>query len=195
MQVARPAGRGLEGLLPAYRARIHRYIQRLVHDRCDAEDLTQETLLRAQQELGALQDPAALGGWLRRIAANACTDFLRGSARRRGGRLGALDGEGGDQAAGRPGAAELIDRARMSACGARFLRRLPEPYREVILLHDLLGLTSAEVARRLGCTPGAVKIRLHRARQRFRAMIEEGCDLDRDGRGVLVGGAPKRRGR
>jgi RNA polymerase sigma-70 factor (ECF subfamily) len=183
-----------EALLGAHRARIERHIRRLVRDRGDAEDLTQETLLRAQQQLGALKDRRALGAWLRRIATNVCTDHLRESARR--GRL-ADGGRDGDLGLGAPsgGAAhpsleELVDRARMNACGETFLKRLPAAHREVLVLHDLRGLTSAEIARRLGCTVGAVKIRLHRARRQFRAALEEGCEFYRDAGGALVG-APK----
>ncbi len=70
---------------------------------------------------------------------------------------------------------------------------IPDRYRAVLLLHDLQGLTSVEIARLLRCTPGSVKIRLHRARKRFREALERECDLYRDDRGVLLG-SPKPRG-
>jgi DNA-directed RNA polymerase specialized sigma24 family protein len=57
----------------------------------------------------------------------------------------------------------------------------------VLLLHDLQGLSSVEIARLLRCMPGSVKVRLHRARCRFRAALEKECHFYRDERGVLLG--------
>ena len=82
---------------------------------------------------------------------------------------------------------QLVEKAEMIACGEKFLDRLPDGYRTVILLHDLLGLSSSEIALLLRCTPGSVKIRLHRARARFRAALEAGCEFYRNERGTLVG--------
>lgn len=178
--------------LDRYRARIHRHIRGLVRDPGDAEDLTQETFLRAHQRLDSLKEPAALGVWLYRIATHVCYDHLRRASRRR-----APDGSPPDEEARRPEELELaaegpsldqlVERAEMSACGEEFLDKLPDGYRNVILLHDLLGLTGVEIARLLRCSPGTVKIRLHRARGRFRAALEAGCDFYHNERGVLVG--------
>lgn len=180
-------GTQLEAALASQRPRVHRLVRSLVPDAGAADDLTQETLLRAHQQLDTLEDPAALGAWLLRIARNVCTDFLRETSRR-GSREGEAltealpwEGEGSDA---------LVDRAAMNACGEELLHRLPPRYRRVLVLHDLLGLTSVEIGRLLRCTPGSVKIRLHRARRLFRAELEQGCDFQRDERGALVG-APK----
>lgn len=181
-----------EAAFERYRDRIHRHVRRMVRNRADAEDLTQETFLRAHRQLGELRDPAALGSWLYRIATNVCCEFLRPSLARQ-----ALHpGPGPDEpeladelqlAAEGPGLDQLLDLAAMSACGAELIEKLPPSYRSVLLLHDLQGLTSPEIARLLRCSPGAVKIRLHRARREFRALLEAGCELYRDERGVLVG--------
>jgi RNA polymerase sigma-70 factor (ECF subfamily) len=195
MSPPRTAGASLQVLLEQHRGRIQRYVRLLVGNRADAEDLTQETFLRAHRELGALRDAAALGGWLHRIASNACTDFLLEAARSRAAEpldeeagAGDLVGEASD-----PGLDLAVDRARMSACGEEFLEQLPPAYRRVLLLHDWHGLTSVEIARQLGCTPGAVKIRLHRARTRFKAALEAGCEFYRDERGAFVGARKKPR--
>lgn len=71
---------------------------------------------------------------------------------------------------------------------------LPDAWRAVLLLHDLQGLSSVEIARLLRCTPGSVKIRLHRARDRFREALERECQLCRDERGVLLGRPKPRHG-
>jgi len=175
-----------EAVFEQYRARIYRHIRSLVRNRADAEDLTQETFLRAHQRLESLKEPAALGVWLYRIATHVCYDHLRRVSRQpaqaddAAGQLEELAVEG-------PGLDQLVEKAEMIACGEVFLDRLPDGYRTVILLHDLLDLSSVEIARLLRCTPGSVKIRLHRARARFRAALEAGCEFYRNERGALVG--------
>ena len=192
MTQARTERASFEVVFERYRSRIYRHIRSLVGNRGDAEDLTQETFLRAHRQARSLKEPAALGVWLYRIATNVCYDFLRQSSRRPAKAGGVAEGEADraedlDLPAEGPSPDQLLEQAEMSACGQEFLDRLPDSYRTVILLHDLLGLTSAQVARLLRCTPGTVKIRLHRARGRFRAVLEEGCDFYRNERGALVG--------
>jgi RNA polymerase sigma-70 factor (ECF subfamily) len=191
-------GRASLGPLEAYRAKLERHVRSMVRDRSDAEDLTQETLLRAHEQLGRLRDPGALGVWLYRIATRLCYDHLR-KVRLASASDAPCDAE--DEAerpedrvpAGGPGAEQLADNAAMSACGERLLDTLPDAYRAVLLLHDLQGLTSVEIAELLGCTAGAVKVRLHRARVRFREALERECHLYRDERGVLLGSPKPRR--
>jgi RNA polymerase sigma-70 factor (ECF subfamily) len=168
-----------------------------VRDRSDAEDLTQETLLRAHEQLASLRDPGALGVWLYRIATRVCYDHLR-RAGSPAAPVDRRDDEGPRGAEeripdGGPGLDQLVDNAAMSACGEKLLETLPDAYRAVLLLHDLQGLTSVEIARLMRCTPGSVKIRLHRARCRFREALERECELYRDQRGVLVGSPKPRR--
>jgi RNA polymerase sigma-70 factor (ECF subfamily) len=76
----------------------------------------------------------------------------------------------------------------MSACIQEFLEGLPDTYRTAILLHDFQGLSGTEIAELLECTPGTVKIRLHRARTRLKAALQARCDFSYDERGVLVCG-------
>jgi len=67
----------------------------------------------------------------------------------------------------------------------RFLDDLPEDYRSVIVLHDLQDLKNREVADILNCTIETVKIRLHRARKKFRTVLAENCDFYRDTKDIL----------
>ncbi len=181
-----------EAVFEAHRGRIYRHIRSLVRDPGEAEDLTQETFLRAHRQLETLRDPAALAVWLYRIATHVSYDFLRGTSRRPS-LARSIETEEGAAAehevvAEGPRLEQLIDQADMSGCVQRFLDDLPDAYRAAILLHDLQGLTDVETARLLGCTRGAVKIRLHRARTRLKAALRAGCEFSRDDRGVLVCG-------
>ena len=172
-----------------YRASIYRHVLRLVRNTSDAEDLTQETFLRAHHSSATLDDPAAAGAWLYRIATHACYDFFRRLARTPASAEGAS--EAAAVQASDPPADTLFERVEMNECGEEFLDRLPEAYRSVLLMHDLAGLSAVEIARILHSTPGAVKIRLHRARSRFRTELESGCEFYRNERGALVGARKK----
>jgi RNA polymerase sigma-70 factor (ECF subfamily) len=162
-------------LFAAYHDRICRYIAGMVRDPAEAEDLTQETFLRAHCHQEALRDPKAARGWLYRIATHVCLDRLR-----KRGQLVPLDSEEETHRA-RPAALEYpsghetVERAETSACVQRCLDYLPDSYRAVILLYEAHGLTAAEIAELLSVSVGTVKIRLHRARRRLQEVMEIGC--------------------
>ncbi|NIR46823.1 MAG: sigma-70 family RNA polymerase sigma factor, partial [Gemmatimonadetes bacterium] len=124
-----------------YRDSIYRYILRLVGDPTRADDLTQETFLRVHQRIDDLRDPAALEAWLYRIATNLCYDRFRTREHLAPPLpLVSLSDEGrilSDEAALRPD--QLLEQSEMSDCVMRFLAELPDPQREVLLLHDLQG--------------------------------------------------------
>jgi len=80
----------------------------------------------------------------------------------------------------------LVEQREMGACIQHYILSLPSDYQTVILLHDLEGLTAAEIAAILELTLANVKMRLHRARATLKAALEDGCALFCDCRGVLV---------
>jgi RNA polymerase sigma-70 factor (ECF subfamily) len=166
--------------------RISTYLLSMVRNSAEAEDLTQETFLRAYREMGSVKDPEAMPAWLYRIATNAAVDRLRQRSSLAGRQAG-LDPaviEFPD-----PEALTLekgLEQKEMSACVQRFLTDIPDAYRSVILLHDLHGLSGPEIAEALGIALPTVKMRLHRARLRLRAALEAGCELSCDQRGILV---------
>jgi RNA polymerase sigma-70 factor (ECF subfamily) len=185
------AGLTSEAIFEQYRDKIYRYILSMVRDPAEAEDLTQETFLRAHLKLESLQDRAALTVWLYRIATHVCYDRFRQSSYRRAPQpLDAAldDGQAEAQWADvdAPRLDQVIEQNEMSACVQEFIEQLPDSYRVVILLHDLHGLTNPEIAQMLGHSLGAVKIRLHRARRQLKAALTAACDFSHDERGVFV---------
>jgi len=76
---------------------------------------------------------------------------------------------------------ERLIRGEMSECVRGLIEQLPEGYRTVLLLSEMEGLADAEIAKVVGSTLEAAKIRLHRARRRLRAALEEECRLYHDG--------------
>jgi RNA polymerase sigma-70 factor (ECF subfamily) len=166
--------------------RIYRYILRLVRDSAEAEDLTQETFLRAHLRQESLRDPQAVRTWLYRIATHICLDRLRQRARHA--TVGGEDGSGRleSAASGTPSVLQVAEQKEMSACVQQYLDQLPDDYRAVILLHDLHSLTAGQIADLLGVRVGTIKIRLHRARRKLRGALEAGCAFSQDERGVFV---------
>lgn len=163
-------------LFTEYHDRIVRYIASMIRDPVEAEDLAQETFLRAHARQETLRDPTSVRGWLYRIATNVCLDRLRQRTQHV-----ALDAEAVSPS---PSAQDRAERAETSACVQRCLDYLPDHYRSVILLYETHGLTAPEIAELLGVSLANVKIRLHRARRRLAGVMNHGCNLSVGRQGV-----------
>jgi RNA polymerase sigma-70 factor (ECF subfamily) len=152
--------------------------RRFLRTEADAADAIQDAFLSAFRGLDRYTGDAALGTWLHRIVVNACLMKLRARARRPAVSLDALlpvfDATGHHVKPVRPwdGPASALDRAEVRSQVRACIDRLPDDYRTVLLLRDIEELDTAETATRLGIAPGAVKTRLHRARQALRTLLE-----------------------
>jgi RNA polymerase sigma-70 factor (ECF subfamily) len=166
--------------------RIFRYIMSMVRDTAEAEDLAQETFLRAHQRRDSLRDEGARTAWLYRIATHVSLDRLRQYARRSPKEsetdLDEIDIAEPDT----PSLQKTLEQGEMSECVQRYFNRLSDSYRSVILLHDLHDLTAPEIAQLLGESLATIKIRLHRARRKLSIALAAGCDFSHDERDVLV---------
>jgi RNA polymerase sigma-70 factor (ECF subfamily) len=165
-------------------ARVRHYATSMLHDPSTADDVVQETFLRVQKSLETVREPAKVSAWVLRIAHNLCIDHLRS----------------------RPPAAVAVDvepdkvwfdddaltthdeleRGQMSGCVRAKIEQLPENHRSVLVLCDIMELSQQEVASILDLEVGAVKVRLHRARTKLRAILKDQCSFTRDGRNVMV---------
>jgi RNA polymerase sigma-70 factor (ECF subfamily) len=159
-------------LLEEYVPRVYRFAVRLTNDVHTAEDLTQETFLRAWRNLDRLREPEAVRVWLFRITANLWRDQLR-----RGRSPIARAGPLSDEYVGRAltpettaGAQEQADRA-MDA-----LAMLPDRQREVLYLNACEGLAAAHIAEVLGISTEAAKASLSLARKRMREELRDVFD-------------------
>ncbi len=171
---------------PGDYTRIYRYILSMVRDVKEAEDLTQETFIRAVRSHDSLHDQAALSAWLYKIATHATLDRLRQYARNN---LKEYDTDLDEVEVAEPCAPTLqkiAEQDEMSSCVQDYLNRLPDNYRAVILLHDVHGQTANEISHLLDESLETVKIRLHRARLRLRAALQSGCDFSVDEDNVLT---------
>jgi RNA polymerase sigma-70 factor (ECF subfamily) len=154
----------------------HRYIYNLAYclcnDRHEAEDLTQETFLRAFEGLAGFRGEAAPRTWLTRIAVNAYLATKRRRARHQSLALEVF------RVADRDGEPErVVVRKEMQWCIHHVLQHhLTRQYRVVIVLKDLNGFSYEEIATMLGVSVSAVKSRLHRARRAYRDhLVKSGC--------------------
>lgn len=144
------------------RPQLHAYCRRLTRNLWDAEDLVQESLLKAFGMLGRIESPIANPrAYLLRIATNLWIDTLRHRE---------LERIAPEAPAGPP-APETG--AEVRAAGAQLLRRLPPRERAALLLKDVFDLSLEETADVLETTVGAVKSALHRGRGRLREPEEK----------------------
>jgi len=141
-------------------------------DPTEADDLTQDVLVQVIQRLDAYGGTARFTTWLYSVTRNAAADRFRRQARRR--RL-EDDPRAPSELAPDPPAApdDQADRSTVRAIVAVFFRELPPRQREVFDLADLQGLTSVEIAERLGIEPVSVRAHLFKARRTLRARILE----------------------
>lgn len=163
-------GEALEVLLQRHESRLYRFARRLCRNPADAEDVLQESLLAAAQGIGKFRGASSLSTWLYTIARSHCIKKHRRRQRRPS--EVSLEAEEAQGARNRPDAAPdpeaTLEARRLQHALERAIARLDRPYREVLILRDVEGLTAPEVATVTGLSVAAVKSRLHRARARVR---------------------------
>jgi RNA polymerase sigma-70 factor (ECF subfamily) len=173
------------------RADLVGYLTRLAGDRTLADDLAQEAMVHAVQSLPDFRGAATLRTWIRRIGQNVWRDHLRRRAASPVERAASgdpfsvsalLDAIG--PAAPTVPPDDAYDRQVTHECLIAAARRLPLREREVILLHDFGAISLEHAAASLGCSVGAAKVRLHRARRRLAALCRAECAHDHGANGT-----------
>jgi RNA polymerase sigma-70 factor (ECF subfamily) len=154
-------------LVERYQEKIYNLTYRLVSNREDAADLTQEVFYRALLKLTSFRGEASFATWLYRIATNVCYDQMRAKRNRR---VISLDSGWPDERSPElpdPGAgpAELCMRQAIFQRLQEVMAALPIEHRTVLVLREIQGLSYEEIAQVLQCSLGTVKSRLSRARQ------------------------------
>ena len=177
----------LDALYRAHFSDVRRFVFHFVQNPALADELAQDAFLKAYEAWSSFRGEAPERIWLLRIARNVCLDYLR-SPRARQTKAVPLDEGRGIATPGceLPLTVEQAARqAEMTDCVQRFVLSLPETLRTPLILHDMEGLTNAQIAQVLGVSLEAAKMRLHRARASLRQMMEQRCDLFYDERNVL----------
>lgn len=139
------------------------HLRRLVSDPEVAEDLCQETFIKAMRGWHQRDHNASVAAWLYRIATNTAYDHLR---RRQRIRFTPLEDDAGFES--NFGESQIHEQEPVH----RALALLPPIYRTPLVMHSCDGHTTEEIANKLGCSNSAIKTRLFRARERFREVYQ-----------------------
>ena len=157
---------------------IFRLAYRMTGNEQDAEDVVQESLLRAYKQLGKFDDRASFGTWLYRISTNCSLDLVRARKRRGEHLTPATDanGEAEDASLALPASGPTPERAALSGEVAHHIgaamNELSSTERTAFVLRHFEGMRIEEVSRVLECQPGAAKHSVFRAVQKLRRALE-----------------------
>jgi RNA polymerase sigma-70 factor (ECF subfamily) len=143
---------------------LYEHYERLIHGILltrvsyhEAEDLMQDVFVKALERLSGLREPAAFCGWLIAIARRTATDYLRGRR---------PTSEASPSLPGGP----VPDGEAFAVLG--MIQRLPESYRETLVLRLVEGMTGPEIAARIGLAPDSVRVNLCRGMKLLRDQLE-----------------------
>ena len=174
--------RARSGDSDAYRVLVERHSRalfrlafRMTGNESDAEDVVQESFLRAYRQLGKFDERASFGTWLYRIATNCSLDLVR-SRKRRSERMAPVDPEMDDPLLNLPAAGPTPERSALSTevreRVAEAMNDLSATERTAFVLRHFEGLCIEDVSRVLECQPGAAKHSVFRAVQKLRRALE-----------------------
>ena len=124
----------------------------------EVDDVVQEVFLTAFERLATLRDPAAFGAWIATIARTRAIDH---------GRAARIVSGGTAEDVGREDPDRLAAEEALAA-----IRKLPDAYRETLVLRLVEGMTGSEIAERTGLTPESVRVNLHRGMAMLREALE-----------------------
>ncbi|MDP9068507.1 MAG: RNA polymerase sigma factor [Actinomycetota bacterium] len=146
---------------------------RILGDPHDAAEATQDAYLKAWRGLKSFRGDAMFETWLYRVASNSALSKHRGRGRRQG-REAVMEDEALMQLPASGSVEETagarVEVQRLEAA----LATLPEQHRTAVVLRDVYGMTIQEIAKQLGISETAAKVRVHRARKRLRDLVFEG---------------------
>lgn len=174
----------LTAIYDQYYQKVRKFILHTVRNEWVADDLVQETFIKINHNLENLRDTARLQAWIFRIAHNVCRDYFRQQGKNANPGLAEISGE--PAAAKAPTTQKELEQGQMRKCVFGLVNFLPESLRSVIILSDISEFSQREIAEILGITSENVKIRLHRARKKLKALLEEHCVFEVDERNVLT---------
>jgi RNA polymerase sigma-70 factor (ECF subfamily) len=169
-------------LAERYSSRIYQLALRHMKNREDAEEVTQDVLMKVYRKIDAFRGDAALSSWIYRITFNTAMSRLRTSRAARAAdqereRLLAVQNEDGEAPSPRQPADwsqmpdEELLRTQLRHAVAEAIKELPEIYRVPVVLRDIQGLTTEEASSRLHLKDQTLKSRLHRGRVMLRRRL------------------------
>ncbi|MEA5003646.1 MAG: sigma-70 family RNA polymerase sigma factor [Christensenella sp.] len=155
-------------LIGQYENKIYNIAYKFMQNSFDAQDAAQDAIIKMYGSIRKFSFQSAFSTWMYRVVANTCLDLLR---RRK---PSVPVEEYSDAVVSREGnPAEQTENNELGRSIRAAVQELSEKYRMVLILKDMEGLKYEEVAEILSITPGTVKSRLFRAREKLRKILEE----------------------
>ena len=172
----------VQELADRYRSRIFQLAMRYMKNREDAEEVTQDVLLKVYRKVNAFRGDAQLSSWIYRITFNTAmsrlrsTRLARAAEQERDRALAAREDDDRSKPARQPAdwsrmPDESVLRAQLREAVAEAIEELPEIYRAPVVLRDIQGLTTEEASSRLKLKDQTLKSRLHRGRVMLREKL------------------------
>jgi RNA polymerase sigma-70 factor (ECF subfamily) len=164
-------------VLAVYQNPVYNLIAHIVEDGTDAADVLQDVFLKVFRGIRGFHGESSLKTWIYRIAVHEASNHRRSWLRRRLREVFSLDGDPAPLArhlaAPREEAPDrALEQAERQELVRRALASLAQPYRTVVVLREMEGLTYDEIARMLGIAEGTVKSRLMRGRELLKQKLE-----------------------
>lgn len=166
-----------EELVRLFQGRVARLATYIVGPE-NAEDAVQDVFVRVYRSLPGYRFRASFSTWLYRVALNICYDRLRSQKRRRvqevslEERRSFVESQGVKAVGGAFLTSDaMIEKRELEIALKECLARLSDKHRDVLVLHDIEGLTYDEISAVVGCLPGTVKSRLFYARSQLRELL------------------------
>lgn len=159
-----------EELVLRYEKTVYNLALRMVGDRDDAFDMTQEAFIKAYGSLSSFRGDSKFSVWIYRITTNVCLDFLRSKSRKQQVSLTVSDDDEDAQLDIPDPKADheqqLIKKISMQSV-EEGLKTLPDKQRQILVMRELGGMSYAEIGKALSLEEGTVKSRIFRARKRL----------------------------
>ncbi len=172
-------GHAFERLVRQYTPNLLRAARRFLRSEEDARDAVQDAFVSVFKSIGSFEANSQLSTWLHRILINCCLMKLRTKRRHPEEDIESLlprfldDGHQVEPSVPWAESVEtMLERNETRDLVRASIDRLPDQYRLVLLLRDIEELSTEETAKLLETTPNAVKVRLHRARQALRTLLD-----------------------
>ena len=169
----------------SFETRLRGYVRRRV-DPALVDDVLGDIMLRLVQHQDELAAASNATAWTLRVASNAVVDHYRRGATEKRARAdaGSIDWNGDL----RPGEDQTEPSAsrEVANCLVPFIRGLPDPYGEALMMTDIEGVSQTEAARRLGLSVSGMKSRVQRGRRKLKEALLRCCAIELDARGGVI---------
>ncbi|MFQ3597324.1 MAG: sigma-70 family RNA polymerase sigma factor, partial [Chloroherpetonaceae bacterium] len=168
--------RDFERLYESLRKPLLAFIIQKTGDETKAEDILHDVFLKAQEQLGALNDATKIESWIYSITRNAIADDYRNRKP-----LSRLELEIDIEERSQETVVE-----QLSGSVRAFIEMLPEPYKTALMLSDIENMPQQDIAKRLGLSLSGAKSRIQRARNKLKSLYLACCSFEQNRHGVVL---------